>query len=239
MGALYLGKRTSGYPKKIGQTVVVEISVTIAPTHVSSLHPQPRAHGDILEAKVSRVPVESHRVLGEVRLEHIQRTVVIEISNGDTHAGLLAAILVYGKTQLQALLCECAVAPVVKQQARRRVAGDVNFLPAVPVEVGRHRVQTEARVHSADARTCADVRERAVSVIVVEHGALGNQSARTAIHRNAFKITPRIFPGRWDLIEIENQIVGDEQVQAAVAIIVHPCTTSAPALTCMHKAGFL
>src|SRR5436853_5179208 len=104
MGALYLGKRTSGYPKKIGQAVVVEISETIAPTHVSGLHPQPRAHGDILEAKLSRVPVQSHRVLGKLRREHIQRTDVIEISNANTHAGLLAAILVSGKTKLQASL---------------------------------------------------------------------------------------------------------------------------------------
>ena len=71
---------------------------------------------------------------------------------------------------------------------------------------------------------------------MVEHGALRNQSARTAIHRDAFEITPRVL-SRWrDFVEIENEIVGEEQVEASIAVVVHPGAACAPAIAEVQQA---
>src|SRR5207249_8106184 len=66
-----------------------------------------------------------------------------------------------------------------------------------------------------------------------------DKSPRAAIHGHAFEITVGIFSRSWDLAEVENQVVGDEQIQAAVAVVVHPSATTAPTLAGMQQAGRL
>ena len=74
---------------------------------------------------------------------------------------------------------------------------------------------------------------------MVKHWPFRDKSARAAIHGHAFEITVGIFSRSWDLIEVENQVVRDEQIQPAVAVVVHPRATTAPALPGMRQAGRL
>src|SRR6185312_8364819 len=85
----------------------------------------------------------------------------------------------------------------------------------------------------------SNVGKRPVAIISIEHGAFTNQTARPAIHRDALEITRWILSQGRDFIEVENQVVGNEQIQMAVAIIIHPCATCAPPLAGMQQPGLL
>src|SRR5205823_4186830 len=66
-------------------------------------------------------------------------------------------------------------------------------------QIRGHRGQAEPRRRGTYARARGDVCEGPVSVIVVEHRAFGNKSARAAIHRDAFEIAVRVLPRDIDL----------------------------------------
>src|SRR4051812_18369652 len=74
---------------------------------------------------------------------------------------------------------------------------------------------------------------------MIQNRALRNQSARAAIHRDAFEVATRILSRRWDFVEVENQVVGDEQIKAAIAVVVYPRATSAPALPDVQQSRCL
>src|SRR5256885_11458612 len=110
------------------------------------------------------VSVESRRVFGEVCLQYVESAIVIAIANGNTHASLVPAILIYSQARLQALFGEGAVAAIVEQEARCRIAGDIDLLPAVTVQVSSHSSQPIYRRDSSNARMSSNVGERAVTI---------------------------------------------------------------------------
>ena len=61
-----------------------------------------------------------------------------EVADAESHAGLLHAVLAERDAALQTLFGERAVVVVVKQQARGRIAGDIDVGPSVVVEIRGH-----------------------------------------------------------------------------------------------------
>src|SRR6266536_6176928 len=103
------------------------------------------------------VSVQSRRVFGEVCLQYVQPAIVVAIADGDTHAGLFPAILIHGQARLQALFGEDAVAAIVEQQSRGRIAGDIDLLPAVAVQVSSDSSQPVYRRDSSNTRASSSV----------------------------------------------------------------------------------
>ncbi len=68
----------------------------------------------------------------------------------------------------------------------------------------------------------ADVGEGAVAIVVIEAIIFLWKAHGTAVHLNAFPVAGRIFAGLDRLIEIEDQVVRDEQIQMAVAVVIDP-----------------
>ena len=118
-------------------------------------------------------------------LEDVEVAVEVEIADPDPHAGLLHAVFVERDAALEAGLGERAVVIVAEEEAGRGIAGDVDVRPAVVIEIGRDRGHAVAALGFGDARRIADVRERAVAVVVVERDRPGGKSARAAVDRHA------------------------------------------------------
>src|SRR5205807_480188 len=130
---------------------------------------------DILKPPATDILIQRRSVLGEMGFEDIQAAVCIEVADSNTHAGLLAAIVVYGQASLQPLFGERAVAPVVEQQAGGGVAGHVDLLPAIAIQVARNGAQTETWRSGAYAGAVSHLGEGAVPVVVVEKRAFWYQ----------------------------------------------------------------
>ena len=90
---------------------------------------------------------------------------------------------------------------------------------------GRHRI---AAGDLRDARCVGHVGEGAVAAIAIEQVGVRRQSLRAAVDRHAFPEAVRAGAGLGRGGEIEAQVVGDEQVEPAVPVVVDERAAGAP-----------
>ena len=81
-----------------------------------------------------------------------------------------------------------------------------------------------------------DVLERAVAAIVVEHVLAARQSRRTARHLQAL-VAAQAGLRRRRRRQIEIDVVGDEEIEPAVAVVVEERAAGAPARRALRQAG--
>ena len=109
------------------------------------------------------------------------------------------------------------------------VAGDVHVGPAVVVEIaGEHGEAGGFR--SLDSGALGHVGEPPTSVVVIERHGFGRQAHGAADHGEPFPHALPAIAGLGHAGGIEIEIVGDEQVQLAVAIVIEKGAAGAPAL---------
>src|ERR1039458_4711009 len=129
---------------------------------------------------------------------------------------------------LQALLAEGAVVVVAKQQAGRGIARHVDVGPSVVIEIRGHSGQPVAAFRRGDAGTFRYVLESTIAVVVIQQMRLRRQAARSTVHRNALPVATGDLPRRLPRLEVELQVVGDEQVQVAIAVVIHEGAAGSP-----------
>src|SRR4029077_6289430 len=117
---------------------------------------------------------------------------------------------------------ESAVAVIVVENAGSAVAGDINVGPAVVVEVESGNAEGVMTVGSVDVGFRGDVLERAVAAIVVEDVLRAGKSAGAAHHGHAFPHAGRTLAGSGSGRKVEVNVVGDHEIEVAVAIVVYP-----------------
>ena len=79
-----------------------------------------------------------------------------------------------------------------------------------------------------DARRRRDVGERAVAVVAIQEVGVGRQPLRAAVDRQPLPGAVRALSRLGRRRQIEREIVGDEQIEVAVAIDVEQRTAGAP-----------
>src|SRR5271167_2916439 len=94
-------------------------------------------------------------------------------------------------------------------------------------------------VGAVDVRLDGDVFERAIALVVVENVLRTRQSARAAHHRHSLPYTVRALPGRGSGGQIEVHVVGDHQVEPAVAVVVYERAARAPRFSRARNPSFL
>ena len=227
----------AGDEKKVGQAVVVQIDDARPPSHVSCLDAKSGADRDVVEVAVAVVPIQHVGVVGEVGLENIEVPVEIVVADRDAHARLLESVFAQRDAALEPLLAKGAVVLVAKQPARRRIARDVDVGPSVVVVIGghgRHRIGT---LRGGDAGLAAHVGERAVAVVAKQLSTPGGQPARTAVHRHPFPPAVRVLTRSGQLLECRLEVLRDEEIEPAVAIVVDPRAPRAVAHRLLSQAG--
>ena len=123
---------------------------------------------------------------------------------------------------------EGAVLLILIERGGGGIVGDVDVGPAVVIEIGRGDTQTIGAWRFPDAGFLADVGERAVAIVVVQDVLAAAQAGRSAGDQQALVGAGAGF-GRRGGLQIEIDIVGDEEIEMAVAIVIHKSAAGVPA----------
>jgi hypothetical protein len=116
---------------------------------------------------------------------------------------------------------------VAEEEARSGIAGDVDIGPAVIIKIGRDGSKPVTSRRFGYARGYRYVSECAVSVIVIKRVAAVGQTTRPA--EDAFVVAGRAFTRARDGLRVEGDVIRDEQIELAVAIVVEESTPAAEA----------
>ncbi len=116
-----------------------------------------------------------------------------------------------------------------KSRRRRHVAGDVDVGPAVVVEIGGNDTEAVAAAGLQDAGFLADIGEGAVAIVVIKSivGQAVVRAGRTS--RQALPLAGVVAAGLGGMGQIEIDVVGDEDIELAVTIVVEQRAAGTPA----------
>src|SRR5713226_4161437 len=85
-------------------------------------------------------------------------------------------------------------------------------------------------VGSVDVSFRGDVLERAIAAVVIENILRAGESAGAAHHRHSFPHAGSTLAGSWRGRKVEVDVVGDHEIEVAVAVVVNPRAPCAPRL---------
>src|SRR3989441_4273970 len=222
--------------ENVGPAVVVHVEKAAAPAEILRVSAESSGESGVLEIGATEIAIERGRVAGEIRLDDVEIAVEVVIGGGDAHAGLGLAVGREGAAGFDGDIGERAVPFVLIERAGLRVVGDVNVGPAVVVEIGGEDAEAESAVGLQDAGGFGDVGEGAVAVVVIEDVFAAGQAGRAAGDHDAFvEAGARFGNGRGS--EVEINVIGDEEIEAAVAVVVHESAAGASAVAAAGDAG--
>ena len=154
--------------------------------------------------------------------------VAVVVADGDAHAGLGFGVGGEGDAGLDGDVLEGAVVLVLVEGGGGGVVGDVDVGPAVVVEVGGADAEAVGADGGPHAGLLADVGEGAVAVVVVEDVLAAGKAGRAAGDEHALVGAGAVF-GEGRGLEVEVDVVGDEEVEVAVAVVVDEGAAGVPA----------
>jgi len=223
--------------ENVGPAVVVHVKKTAAPAEILRVLAEAGLIGGVLEIGAAEIVVERRGVAGKIGFDEIEIAVEIVIGGGDAHAGLGLAVGAERAAGFESDVREGAVLFVLIERAGGGIVGDVNVRPAVIVEIGSEHAEAVGAVGVEDAGFFGDIGEGAVAIVVIENIFSAKQAGRAAGDHDAFvKAGAGFGDGRGFQIEIN--IIGDEEIKMAVAIVIHEGAAGVPALASAGDAGF-
>jgi len=117
------------------------------------------------------------------------------------------------------------------------IVGDVDVGPAIVVEIGGEDAEAVGAVGLEDAGGFGDIAEGTVTVVVEENVFAADEAGGSAGDEHSFVITGAGFgDGRGGEIHVD--VIGDEEIELAVAIVIDECAAGIPALATGGDAGF-
>src|SRR5262245_5653178 len=152
--------------KQVYPAVIVIVEEFGSPANVETHRSHFSRVRDVGERIVPVIPIQGIVLIGEVRLEQVQLSVVIEVGNCDAHAPLLAAVAIDGSARNEADLLEGTVSIIVVQEGRRRIIRDIDIDESIFVEVTADHSQPVIPIWIGDSGLLGHVSKRAVSIIV-------------------------------------------------------------------------
>src|SRR6266540_4056116 len=215
--------------KKIGIAVVVIIEKLQTPAAQQASCRTDLARL-VSEGKILLVMVEAEQLLIDIGNKQILPAVAVKVRGIYTHTRARRAVVSEGYACLQPNFLKGPVALVDKKEIRHRVVGHKQISPAVVIHVSCHHTKRLAG-RFRDARFFADIRKRAVAVIVVEMAGSRFEDAWNAIEFLAQTI---VAASRFLVVVNE---AGNEQIELAVFIIVEPDGAGGPSRR--RDSGFL
>ena len=160
------------------------------------------------------------------RSEVVLQAISVNVSAIDSHAGLGAAGGVEGDAGLERRVFELAAAQVAPEEVRYRVVGDEEVDVAVGIEVGGQDTEAlgEDSAAHGDPRRAGDVLKPAAAAVEVERVGSPIVFVGMAVGGGLLLAAGAglVDPG------VVEQVVGDVEVQQAVAVDVGEAGTRAP-----------
>ena len=188
------------------------------------------AHGEtealcgVFEESVAVVAVEGVGFAGEVRHEQVVVAVLIEVGGGDAHACLGSSVGVEGRAGGKGGVLEATLALVDPKLVGIAVVGDVDVDEVVAVEVGGGDAESAAE-GLVDAGLGCGIGEAAVTVVAEKAVGDGIVERGVAVVARAGG-----FAAFAVLADGEVDVVGVEEVEVAVVVIVDKGGAGAPAV---------
>ena len=238
VGTVHFGVDVAVGDEDVEPAVVVHVEEADAPAEKAGVDAEAGEVGAVVEVEPAQVQVERIGVAGEVGLDDVEEAVAVVVADGDAHAGLRLAVGRVGDAGFDGHIFERAVLLILVEGGGGGVVGDVDVGPAVVVEVGdadAERIGADGVPH---AGFFADVGEGAVAVVVIEDVFAALQAGRAAGHLDAFVGAAGGF-GSGRGLEVEVDVVGDEEVEVAVPVVVEKCAAGVPARVRLKKACLL
>src|ERR1035438_926948 len=209
-------------------SIVVEIGNSGAPTYEPGLNPDFCGPGPVIEIAFTVVAVNAASVAHEVRLEYIQVSVEIVVSDADAHSPLVPALVAQCDTTNYAFFSERSVMVIHEKQTGRRITRHEDVGPSVFVKIccdDRHSITFGG---AGNPSFFTDVSEGAVSIVPIQQVASGGQPARTAVYRDSLPVARRTIAGYRSLFQIESDVIGYEQIKVSIAVVVNEATSGTP-----------
>src|SRR5215469_13586625 len=203
----------------VGMAVVVVVVDAGAPADVLRVGLRDAIGGaDVLKALLPLVPQQP--VVVAIGNPQVKRPAAFQIGEYGAHRRSRFAVLAECRACLVADLFKCAVMLVVEEKILRPVVGDIDVVPAVVVKVGSRHAHF-APNERGNAGLLAHVRKRRVAVVVKELAGLA-----LVVQRAWVVIGGVVIP----VLGIELEISANEQIHAAVPVVIQPGGTDGPAI---------
>ncbi len=170
-------------------------------------------------------------------LKRSSLTVAVVVGGGGSHTGLFAAVFVESYAGVCGSVGEGAVAVVAVEDGGRGVAGDVDIGPSVVVVVEGGDGEAVVAVGVFKAAGLADVFELSSAEVVVEDVRCAREATGAAHDGTPFQMQPEVWPGSRRVGEVEVYVVGDGEVEFAVAVVVDEGAARAPLFAGAGDAG--
>src|SRR5579863_2475766 len=126
-----------------------------------------------------------------------------------------------------------------EEQTRSGVACDEDVSPTVLVEIRSDHRHAVGLSGGRDSGLLGHVGERAVSVVAVEGMSSGGQSTGPTLHGNTFPVAVHILAGYGRMFKREADVVRNEKIEVAIAVVIKETASRAPAWLIAQKAGRL
>ena len=200
------------------------------------------------------VAVERRHLLGEVRADDVEPAVGIVVAHADAHAGERDAILVEracrpaprSRGTCRRGCCDTAGSARCRRRRRCRASRRCrNRPPPRPSRTSRsaasccRRTPSTRAARPGDAGRFRDVGKRAVAAIAIEDVRAAGEAQRAARHRNLVVAAVGGLARARRLRRIEVHVVGDEQIEMPVAVVVEKAAAGAPARAGAGDASLL
>ncbi len=173
----------------------------------------------IFKAAVAEVEVERVCVSGEVGLDEVEQAVAVEVADRNAHARLGFAVGRESDARFDGDVFEGPVFLILVIRSSGGVVGDVDVGPAVIVKIGDRDAEAIGADGVEDAGLFRYVGEGSIAVVVVEDVLAALQAGRPAGDLDAF-VGACAGLGKRRGLDIEVDVVGDEEIEVAVAIVV-------------------
>ena len=183
--------------------------------------------------------VEVAGVVREIGFEDVEPAIAVVVGNSDAHAGLLMTAVAVGAIGHDGDIGKCAVMVVLKQDAGLGIDGDIDIRPAIVVEVIGDGSDGIARAGLENAGLLRNVGEGPIAIVVIEDVGVRRKTARAAHDGYALPLAVVRCIGGWNFVGIELDVVADEEIEKAVAVVVEKGAAGAPANVFLIEPGLL
>src|SRR5262249_15562016 len=130
-----------------------------------------------------------------------------------------------------------SISVVHEKQTGRGVAGHIDVLPSVFIEIRRNDGHAVSRRSSRDAGLLCHVGERSVAIVPIESVLAGCQPPRSAFDRNSFPAAIGVIAGRQCILKRKTNVVRNEEIKMSITVVIHEGASGSESLLVVPKAG--
>src|ERR1700727_3029551 len=163
--------------------------------------------------------------------------VQIVIAHPNAHSRLLHAVVAECHSAQHTFFAERSIVVVHEKQTRGGIAGNKDVGPSVFVEIGSDYRHPIGPRRARNPRLLAHVGEGPVAVVTVSRVSSGGQSARSALNRDALPIAIYVLARHRRVLERETYIVGNEEIEVAIPIVVKETASRSPSRLIVQQPG--